>query len=449
MQILFYCSAVALFLISESCKERTTNSVGKGYYEKASHEPLTKWDGQEIRPEYEPIKAVLVSDILLSLYDRYDLIKGIIAANANVWIAAGNDATWSKIINQFSADEQKSIKRMRASTNSVWARDWSPLMSVRNGSLVYLDLNYFAAEQRSSDNLSETKRKLSRPADEKFPRTLADITGSERVSVPLYLEGGNILALDILGENGQSRRYAAVSRKIVTANSISKVPLASEAMSEDEIIKLIFFATGRQAILVDANPWPHEDTKHVDMWLRPLRLGAVLIHSLTDQAKNLINALAEAEGQSEASKVKIAAELNKFQGFLDAEAQRFVKLGFRVERSPTLGWISPGMWSFTNSLAVNNTMFIPRYSALWPAAIPESGGDQAIPIEPSPVEIKIQQQMLNLLHDYEVNATAIYQRYGYIVKPIESTALINVQGAIHCVTSQIPQHDISATEKNL
>ena len=156
---------------------------------------------------------------------------------------------------------------------------------------------------------------------------------------------------------------------------------------------------------------PAEGTGHIDMWAKFLSDDIVLVNELT-------RATLEEMADGTASK-RTAVQIQKF---LEERAVEIAAMGYQVIRvpmpSPVVG-SNDIFRSYSNSLIVNKTAIVPRYSR--------------------PARGALDYEDEDLIAGYESSVRRAYEAAGLKVVFIDSDRLIASGGAIHCITMQLPK----------
>ncbi|RZA13062.1 MAG: hypothetical protein EOP10_30375 [Proteobacteria bacterium] len=122
------------------------------------------------------------------------------------------------------------------------------------------------------------------------------------------------------------------------------------------------------------------------------------------------------------------AKAKVIQAYFNDRAADIAALGFRVIRIPVPGAIFQNdrdvYRSYTNSLAVNGHVIVPRYVA--------PGGDDIAAPNGKYFDA-------SLTAKYEAEVIRAYQSLGYKFTWVDSDDLIYRGGAVHCTTMQIPR----------
>jgi agmatine/peptidylarginine deiminase len=132
----------------------------------------------------------------------------------------------------------------------------------------------------------------------------------------------------------------------------------------------------REVLFFERMPEP-EGTGHIDMFAKLVDERTVLVGRCLDHVK--------------------------FGAVLDRNAERFEQLGYRVIRLTMAS--GPKLMTYTNSLFVGRTVLVPTYN--------KAQRDQA--------------------------ALEVYQQLGWKPVGIDARSVIAANGAIHCISMQIPR----------
>jgi agmatine/peptidylarginine deiminase len=202
---------------------------------------------------------------------------------------------------------------LETAIDSVWLRDFGPLVGQRGNERWVVDLHYWGEG-----------------ADDEIAANLAtERLGLVSYEVPLELEGGNLLA------DGQGR--CLLSTAVLTVNRDT---------SEEEIRSLLREFFGCIDVLF-LPPLPDESTKHVDMYASFTGPGEVIV------------------GRYDEHEDVVARDV------LDFVATELEAHGMLVRRVPMPYQGDGKARSYTNSLAINGTVLIPEYPGV-PGALEET-----------------------------------------------------------------------------
>ncbi|HYX35222.1 MAG TPA: agmatine deiminase family protein [Oligoflexus sp.] len=381
-------SLLTLTLVASACGTGAKSKLD-GHYEEATASNMAVYRGQQVVPaEYAKADSVIVSSELLSGYGREDLVKAILDAGAKkVWVTVNRgsgqtlqSSTFSRLrqalgtsISKVSVVEQKDSGQV-----TVWARDWAPLGALSDSSeLRLIDFNYYPR----------------RVADDATARSFAGLTGVERVSVPVYNEGGNFM--------NNNRGDCMMTTRVTDANA--DVFKAGDMVLDAEDIRQYYSDFAGCARTNIFPRMPTEGTGHIDMWGKFMNDDTVIVGQISERTLSLASS----------SNRSLTLQI---QRYLDNRANDIADLGYNVVRIP-MPVPNAGLFrSYTNSLLLNGTAIIPQYVR------PSSGSynDQS------------------LVSTYEAEVRRVYQSLGYKVVFIPSDELIATGGAVHCVTMQIP-----------
>ena len=183
---------VALAL--QSCNNGTGSQID-GHYEESSAAEMEYFRGGQVAvPEYAPSTSVIMGMPAIDVFDKEDLVDAILAAGADtVYITTGSrsrvstqDASFRNLRQKLGSriDRVKVVRQAAQGGLTVWARDWAPLgaRSIGQGpeDLRLVDFNYYPRRQ----------------ADDATARAIETVYSLDRVSVPVYNEGGNFMNND-------------------------------------------------------------------------------------------------------------------------------------------------------------------------------------------------------------------------------------------------------------
>lgn len=241
---------------------------------------------------------------------------------------------------------------------SPWTRDFLPEVVVdESGSARMIQFAYYP----------------DRPASERFGGELAKGFGLTLEKSKVGLEFGNFIA------DEQGRIF--MTEKVLADNKgWTKAALEKEILSKLRGSKLVWMPI-----------IPGENTGHIDIYAKYFGAGQVVVGDSSDP------------GMKRA---------------LDAAAARFSGLGMRVTRLknadfPAGTFSGATAYSYTNSLRVNDTIFMPVYSsAQYAHTRPFKAFDDA--------------------------AAAAYAALGFKVVKVPAFDAIQFGGAVHCLTREIP-----------
>lgn len=384
-----------------ACGEISNHSSGlDGHFEGSAEAQFTrKADAQRATAEWEPSRGVVISQLLITRFGKIDMAKAIIDSGvAKLWIVAPKSSKENLASSIFRdlrkalgpmIDKVELIAQQQSGDTTVWARDWAPQGALAaDGGLRLLDFNYFP----------------ERGADDYTAQSMERLLKFDRLSVPVYNEGGNFMT----NRNGD----CLMTTRVTDANEAKEIPADME-LDAAEIQNYYKKAAGCKNVRILPR-MPFEGTGHIDMWAKFLNDDTVIVSELRDEVFALYT--------SEKSRNKA----QKIKKFLDERAKDIEDLGFHVARIPMPGPIFEGKEvyrSYTNSLLVNKMVIVPRYRKPQEDDIATYSGkyfDQT------------------LLNGYEKEVRALYEKYGYGFEWVNADDLIYNGGAVHCTTMQLP-----------
>jgi agmatine/peptidylarginine deiminase len=366
--------------------------------------------------EYDPIDAVIVSEHLATFRNGQEFMKALMDAKTDVWLLASSvpQVQQTRLIMQqrfhLTAEEMQQVKPLPVLTQTVWARDWAPLMAknTRNASQWGLvDFKYYP--DRTVDDASAER--LTQVLNEHPPHLGWSTSAApqfQRLPVPVELEGGNVMC---------NEQHCFVSQEVLL-----RLEERGETPNETQIIADLEKYLQQEFWIVPRMPF--EGTGHIDIWAKFLNPTQVIVGEISDESMDLIPA-------------EQAATYRAVQRFLEEQATGLDSTGAPVpnalasvlkREAPNVEILripmpTPGVYrgvetfrTYTNSLFVNKTAVVPRYQR----------GSRA------------ERNNRDLLNEQEQTVEAIYRKAGFEVKWILADNLIRDGGAWHCVSMQVP-----------
>lgn len=372
-------------------------------------------------PEYEPVQAVMVSQIILDDDSGYQLLRILLQNQVNPWLLTPSLSALSEVRAHlferfhFSPESLGRLKSIQVATESLWARDWAPLMTIPNTEYV---------GQAIDVRMLDAKYLSQRPIDDSVPQQIQASLLEQANAIPgwqfrlqdlpVYMEGGNIMC---------SRKHCFLTEEVLIQNSAEVV--GKEAIKAPQIVAALERYLDQQVWLVPR--MPRESTGHLDMWAKLLNPNTLLIAELSQQTLDYVPAELRADYQQVSDFLEAQVSGKTRDGKLVANA-----LGPLMKRlNPELKILripmpAPGFYgeseifrSYTNSLLVNGKAIVPRYQRM--GGVGYYYPDRA------------------LIADYEARVESLYQQAGYQVFWLNADYLIQDGGAWHCATMQVPQ----------
>ncbi len=386
-----------------ACSQHSNSKID-GHYEESSQEKMAGFENKQVvPPEYEKSQGVIVSLPALKEFNKEAMVAD--------FLSSGIEKVWIATPSSFRGTLQNAeFKRLRALAGqnitkislvsqkvsgpvSVWARDWSPLSAKAADAdgLHLLDFNYYPERQ----------------SDDSAGRSLLNLLPLERVSVPVYNEGGNFMT----NRNG----HCMMTTRVTDANE--EAYFAEDMVLDAEQIK-DYYKNFAGCKTVEIFPRiPYEGTGHIDMWAKFLNDDTIIVNELRPEILALTNYTVDA-----------LAKVKNLQRYLDLRARDIANLGFKVIRTPMPAPIFNDNFgdvfrSYTNSLTMNGKVWIPRYTspAFSQHAVQGKYPDAA------------------LIDRYETEIVRVYSDLGYEVHWVASDDIIPYGGAIHCITMQVAE----------
>ncbi len=397
----------ALISLTIACGPQSqSNSELDGHYEESSARAMQVFDGQqEAIAEYEAVQDVIISLPLLTEFNKELMAREILNSGIDtLWITVPSDYQGDLQDSEFAelrrvvGDKIARVKLLQQREDgplTVWSRDWAPLGArTTAGKLRLVDFNYYP--NRSADD--STARSM-------LPILRTSNASIDRVSVPVYNEGGNFM--------NNSQGVCMMTTRVTDANAVAS--FTTDMILNNNQIKDYYrrFAGCRQTYIFPR--MPYEGTGHIDMWGKFLDSETVLVGEVRDEILSL-------DGYT-AKQVKA---VKKVQTYLNQRANEIAGLGYKIVRVPMPAPVATaeGGWmfrSYTNSLTSNKFALVPRYLAPANTLLGYKGN-------------YIDQQYLAR---YELEAINVYRKLGYIFKWIVTDDLIAAGGAVHCTTMQL------------
>lgn len=393
-------STVLGLSVLTSCGFKQEEASGlKGHYENASESMLESKAGTiRAAAEYEPSQGVVISLPLIQSFGHNDFAAALVNSDIDsLWVTVPSNFTGTvqtsdvfsdlRLLLGSKIDKVKLVRQQTRGTLTVWARDWSPQSSLdQNGNVGLIDFNYYA----------------ERKADDFTAQSMERLLAFDRVSVPIYNEGGNFM---------NTRQGDCLMTTRVTDANDHQEQSADLVLTADDVKE--YYKKGAGCSRVTIFPrMPYEGTGHIDMWAKFLNDDTVIVSDLRDEEVALYS------GSQRSKAVNI-------QSYFNARAADIKALGYTVIRVPIPGpAFAKGndmFRSYSNSITVNDHVIIPRYE--YPA--------EAI------FGVDGHYRDEHLLAKYENEVQATYESQGFKVTWITADDLIAIGGAVHCTTMQI------------
>lgn len=359
---------------------------------------------QTVVPEVGPLpRAVLIGSEVITEKKMFHLVDEILKAGVReVWVMVNGAFTpesnssipSSKMLeypdfarlNQMLGERFSQLHFFAGST-TFWSRDWGPLSTRSQDGKIRL-LQFAAPGARDRENLS--------------PSVLANLMKYESAATKdIANDHGNFM----VSERGD----CAMTEYVMESNAIV------DSISPQE--KVLWFyknIVGCKNIHIFPK-MPVDPTGHIDIWGKFLGNGKVMIGTIYDESYRSLW-----QG--------FHGQLTSVKSYLNARAEDFSKLGYEVIRVPMAVSTYRNLKenndllevrSYVNSLALGNTILVPKY------------------VEPARSNAFYPDAFAHQL--YETHVADAYKKAGFKnVVFLQSDALIASDGAIHCVTMQIP-----------
>lgn len=314
------------------------------------------------------------ADLFTADYHAAELADAIVSAGASVWLLTGGVGLSGDRPSKAAPDPKRlglsaqtlaHLQLVRAEHGNIWLRDFGPIPVRVNDRLALLDLAY-------SDP--------GTPATDQVPERIATVAGLPVKTVEVALDGGDFLTDGF---------FCFTSRSD---------PSITEALRTSQLSRL----GCAKPVLLKNVPHPH-----VDMWIKVLRPGQVVVNELDARS---LKVAAELYGEVPEDLIQLRDKLNR-------QANELGKM-VSVKRIPMPLPFRGTFRTYANALLVNKTAIIPRYRHFgWTR---ERYPDAVI------------------IPAIEAEVAEIYRQAGFTPKFIDADALIYNGGAFRCVTAVIP-----------
>jgi agmatine/peptidylarginine deiminase len=393
----------SLAVLSACGQKASQGSKLDGHYENATATSVASFRGtQEVVPEYADSRGVIISLPYLTNFNKAEALAEVLRTDIEkLWIVvpsdysdsvSGSDFTQLRRLAGSAFSKVQLVPQRLAGSLTIWARDWSPLTGkTADGANRLLDFNYYP----------------NRQTDDFTAQSFVSALPYERVSVPVYNEGGNFMS--------NTDGVCMMTTRVTDANKMKSV--AEDMILNAEQIKAYYgeYAGCKQVHIFPRIPY--EGTGHIDMWAKFLDNKTVIVNEIRDEVLSLPN-LQSAQ----------KSRVQEVQTYLEARASEIAALGYNVIRIPMPAPVfnaggSSMFRSYSNSLLVNGTAMVPRY------------------LTPARADLGVNGNYVdaNLLKAYENEVIAVYQKLGFTFKWVNSDDTIAIGGAIHCTTMQVPR----------
>jgi agmatine/peptidylarginine deiminase len=344
-----YLSRIFAMLCCIGCKTAAPHSESKGHFENATAEDLQRTTGQQTaKPEYTPYRTIMVSTDLLFRYDHMELFLTLLRSDVSevmVAIPPGFPADTEQFLNYLTQTQDitlpddmpqlrekiRFVKRREREGQSVWIRDYAPFTTLSTaGDIRLLDFNYMT--RRVSDDL--------------IPQDLSAQTGYVRISMPLYLEGGNFMV--------NESRHCMTTEKIVADNAEVRVE-GDRVYDREEIIALLKEQAGCEKVTIFPR-MPHESTGHIDMWAKFIDDETILVSRM----------LPETVTSMPTDRYPFAQTTTDIRDYLEARIAELRDMGYQLIELPLpLPDSGSGLIvrTYVNGLIVGGKLLVPRYES--------------------------------------------------------------------------------------
>lgn len=365
-----------------------------GHFENYNQNELKKSKSKySATVEYEKHKAAIVDYQLITDLKRIDIAKEIVDAKAELWVRIPKDYKSSKefkVLNkQLKALKGKVrffkkpvVEPQTPAFNGIWSRDWAPVWVKNNNrnKIALADFNYVTR----------------RPTDDLVPQSLSKKLHINRMSLPLYFQGGNFQTT----KDG----ICFTNEDVLTANAQAEVS-TDLIFNEAQVRQFFIDYLGCQKVVIF--PYPeYEGLFHIDMWMMLVGDRKVVVSSIDQETKAL------------AIKLGLENLIGPVQAYLEDRKNDLINLGFKVVELPwpitqaVDDYLIPS--TYTNFQILNGHALVPSYSF----SFLKDGADWK--------------------QKYETKVSAALKILGLEAKFLNSDDLIKADGSIHCVINSVP-----------
>lgn len=384
-----------------ACSPSSPASRVSGHFEDSEAAALEPFRfGQVVVPEYQPSAAVLVSSQMLVEHQQEGMMQELLKSGIDeLWITVPHAYTedaeqddFKELYERLKEDRSKLklLEQPKPGRQREWSRDYGPWMAkAKDGSRRLLEFNYYP----------------SRASDDSVPAALAQSLNVPRLSLPIYIEGGNFMNND--------SGACLMTDKVLEANAEVRVE-GDLILDKDAIITYFKDFAGCKDVIIFPS-MPYEGTRHLDLWAKFVDDQTILVSQIADEVLTLPE-----YSEDDLSRVR------EVRDYLDSRAAELQDKGFKIIRlpMPAPNFAEDGynlFRSYTNSLLLNGHVFLPRY--VRPANEADSVNGEYID--------------LRYVKAYEESVERIHRDLGFTVHWITSDSMIAKGGAVHCTTMQI------------
>ncbi len=395
--------AGATLLVITGCQQhQPRESRLAGHFEASDSATLAAFEGkQALVPEYLPSQGVLISFKMLIEHHQEQMAKELLDADIDrLWVTVPADYTQEEEDEDFKtlydltgANRSKItlLAQPAEGKHREWARDFGPWTAKsENGELRLIDFNYYP----------------DRASDDYVPQSLAEAMQVTRLSLPIYIEGGNFM--------NNEQGHCLMTDKVLDANATVKSP-GDMILDRSQIIAYFKKFAGCKDVLILPS-LPYEGTRHIDLWAKFLNDHTILLGEIGES-------IAQLPAYSADNKERVI----KVKNFLDDRARQLSALGYDIVRIPMPApvFAEDGynlFRSYTNSLTLNGQIFLPRY------------------IKPASDMDGVDGNYIDALltDEYEQKVEEIHRKLGFSkIHWVPSDSMIGKGGAVHCTTMQV------------
>ena len=262
---------------NDFAKDAVTPEEAQRLYNRPKTNPPPKFDPKSPWPriagEFEQQNAILisVSELLPQHAKVFKRIAELTEDHVPLVVLYNDTKQVLEALNALRTSDQplKHLSFMPLKLDTVWLRDFGPILAQEEDGIMSLDFFYNG----------------QRPTDDHFPREWARVTSATHNSIPWTMQGGNLLC------NGIG--LALTTSRIFDDNKVTFKPRPGVDMQKEQrefLIRQIREYTNLKHIEV-LQPLQAESTRHVDMFATFVNEREVIVAKLDprlDRANSII-----------------------------------------------------------------------------------------------------------------------------------------------------------------
>ena len=282
MKLITLAASIALTL---ACQQNQIASQTEGHFEEFTQEQLESHENkQTVVAEHAANSSIVLSLNAITNFGKEALFASILEAGAEkIYVTVpknygssfgpsqnldtikdqGEDFAKLRSVIGSEIEKVELIEQVEEGYLTVWARDWAPLGALdEEGNPVLVDINYYP----------------HRVGDDSTARSMGKIESFNRISLPVYNEGGNFMS--------NTRNECLMTSRVVDANAIKAIP-GDIILNSDRIKEYYTKYAGCEKVHIFQR-MPYEGTGHIDMWAKFLDDDTILLSELRDEAIDVL-----------------------------------------------------------------------------------------------------------------------------------------------------------------